>query len=366
MGIVTLYLACAGRQMDVCMLKMMEDLTNKPEWWQKIWDPEISAKWRQEALQMNWTRYRKFADFTHAMADACVAELRKKAKICEANYECHPWNRPVGDDEAARIEDDQAEDERLNPDRQEDSDSEESDDEEGNSEKPVLFKLRPQDVKTSGYFNNASRIQIIVKLANIELTPEHPVYTGGSWHIEGLLNEHICASALFYYDSENITESRLAFRSRCDEEELRMVRYEQNDHYNISRTFAINADRGHDTVLQEIGSVLTCQGRAVFFPNIVQHRVMPFSLADRGNPGHRKILALFLVDPAIPIISKANVPPQQPHWNGGYRQGNLAASDIIYEDEAKDIRLSLMSERSMLQSKVNDDLDSVTFNFCEH
>jgi hypothetical protein len=30
-------------------------------------------------------------------------------------------------------------------------------------------------------------LQVIVKLANIELTPEKPEYEGGSWHIEGQL-----------------------------------------------------------------------------------------------------------------------------------------------------------------------------------
>lgn len=30
-------------------------------------------------------------------------------------------------------------------------------------------------------------LQAIVKLANIELTPEKPEYAGGSWHIEGQL-----------------------------------------------------------------------------------------------------------------------------------------------------------------------------------
>ena len=30
-------------------------------------------------------------------------------------------------------------------------------------------------------------LQIIVKLANIELTPEKPNYEGGTWHVEGQL-----------------------------------------------------------------------------------------------------------------------------------------------------------------------------------
>ncbi|GIJ97934.1 hypothetical protein Aspvir_000040 [Aspergillus viridinutans] len=54
--------------------------------------------------------------------------------------------------------------------------------------------------------------KVIVKLANIKLTPEKPEYEGGSWHIEGQLNEHICATAIYYYDGENITESTLTFR----------------------------------------------------------------------------------------------------------------------------------------------------------
>ena len=32
-----------------------------------------------------------------------------------------------------------------------------------------------------------NKLQVIVKLANIELTPEKPNYDGGSWHIEGQL-----------------------------------------------------------------------------------------------------------------------------------------------------------------------------------
>ena len=35
------------------------------------------------------------------------------------------------------------------------------------------------------------RLQIIVKLADIHLTPEKPRYEGGSWHVEGQLNENM-------------------------------------------------------------------------------------------------------------------------------------------------------------------------------
>lgn len=69
-----------------------------------------------------------------------------------------------------------------------------------------------------------SGLQIIFKLANIHLTPETPEYGGGSWHVEGALNEHICATALYYYDQQNITESHIAFRQSVDTEEMETSR----------------------------------------------------------------------------------------------------------------------------------------------
>ena len=64
-------------------------------------------------------------------------------------------------------------------------------------------------------------IQVIFKLVNIHLTPDNPMYDGESWHVEGSLNEHICAVVLCCYDSENVTESRVGFRHCYDTEAIR-------------------------------------------------------------------------------------------------------------------------------------------------
>ena len=53
---------------EVCMLELMETITNKPEWWIKALDPAIVAKWEQEALQAPWDSFQRNADFTEAMA----------------------------------------------------------------------------------------------------------------------------------------------------------------------------------------------------------------------------------------------------------------------------------------------------------
>jgi hypothetical protein len=37
-------------------------------------------------------------------------------------------------------------------------------------------------------------------------------------------------------------------------------------------------------------------------------------LKDPAKPGHRRFIALWLVDPNVRIISTANVPPQQLNW----------------------------------------------------
>ena len=68
-------------------------------------------------------------------------------------------------------------------------------------------------------------LQVMVKLANIELTPEKPTYDGGSWHVEGQLNERICATALYYYDSKNIGDSFLAFRQNTEGEGFKSKSY---------------------------------------------------------------------------------------------------------------------------------------------
>ncbi|KAM0263596.1 hypothetical protein ACHAPA_008685 [Fusarium lateritium] len=552
---------------EVCMLKVIEELTNKPEWWRKVNDPDIAAKWMEEAMAMPWADYRPNGDFTQLMANACIDELRKKADIYEKtglipvmdydtaaiksdklvpqdlrealkaavaplenvpedlkdwhpgsdgkvldivhpslwplvyghsriltdkrinveealtysgastvipgnpptdfegektqeDYDFHmfrvsafskrfqwlpcdvdltgerpridsyinnihpvkqaelypiiekfielslpAWdvilrwhqhfnvqrvftdndNRPVDDDEPPRGED---EDISI---WYEQSGRQKRDEEwfrkyhtpnrpDPKTELEELVKLDPSDVKTTGFFNNASRVQVIVKLANIHLTPEKPSYGGGSWHIEGQLNEHICATALYYYDCENITDSHLDFRTLADGRLLMdELQYEQGDYYSIEDVFAI---RSHDDTIQDIGSVRTCQDRMLFFPNVYQHHVSPFELVDKSRSGHRKILALFLVDPLLPVISTANVPPQQRHWLAEeLLQDNSRLSKLPPEvtnmvvdnldfpislEDAKKIRQELMEERSAQQKDLDRDMRSHDWNFCEH
>ncbi|KAI0529797.1 WD40-repeat-containing domain protein [Xylaria digitata] len=67
---------------EVCMLKMLDELTDKPEWWwRKARDPEIVARWKGEAMAIDWASYRRHGDFTGAMADAQKADLYEKTGL---------------------------------------------------------------------------------------------------------------------------------------------------------------------------------------------------------------------------------------------------------------------------------------------
>lgn len=66
--------------------------------------------------------------------------------------------------------------------------------------------------------------------------------------------------------------------------------------------------------VQLMGGINLQQGRVVTFPSIIQTRVGALQLENPNEPGHRKVLGLFLVDPGIRIISTANVPCQQKGW----------------------------------------------------
>lgn len=161
--------------------------------------------------------------------------------------------------------------------------------------------------------------------------------------------------------------------------------YEQNEHHFLQAVYGLPDDVdgfGGDDITQDLGGVLCKEGRLLTFPNTVQHRVSSFSLADPSKPGHRKILALFLVDPHRRAISSANVPPQREDW-GQERQElvdqalsqlpaelrNMVEKDfgsMMTMEEAKKLRLELMEERGLRSQFSNKSFEAGHFSLCEH
>lgn len=222
----------------------------------------------------------------------------------------------------------------------------------------------PPDTNRVDLSKDFSTLKVIVKMANIELTPENPRYNGGSWHVEGTINEDIVATILYYYDMENVLESRLAFRTAYEE-----PNYEQNDDIFLRHVYGLSDE---DKLTTSTGSVEAKKGRVVIFPNVFQHQVQPFELIDKSNKGYRKILCFFLVDPYNKIVrTTADIVPQQVEW---YNDSSLKEIfPTVLEDDykpqtivdAKSVREQLMSERSV--SEDDEDIGFTRqFSLCEH
>ncbi|KAG0322848.1 hypothetical protein BGZ97_003405 [Linnemannia gamsii] len=229
------------------------------------------------------------------------------------------------------------------------------------------------DLRTAG---RERPLQVIVKLANIELTPNNPKYEGGTWHVEGMANENIVATGIYYYHTENITESRLDFRIQVEE-----PRYEQSDQEGMWYMYRLYDG---DAVVQHLDGIVTKQDRCIVFPNIYQHQVQPFELQDPTRPGSRKILVFFLINPEEdPIVSTTFVPPQQADWYplievlqeieprlpleiGQMIVGLMDRSRLMGLEEAKRHREELMEERKFFVKTTNDEVFARPFSLCEH
>ncbi|KAL6800419.1 hypothetical protein J3E68DRAFT_448661 [Trichoderma sp. SZMC 28012] len=182
---------------------------------------------------------------------------------------------------------------------------------------PPRFYSNPNCPKSSdvrshdffGFRHSRNPIQVIVELTEIRLTPENPEYYGDLWNVDGRFNEHIVSTAMFCYDSDNVTANHLYFDVAPREDSTwDQPLLNSND---AMRLFAIKSG-GKDS--QVLGRTLVDPGWAVFYPNVYRHRQGSFSLVDRSRPGYRKVLKLCLVEPSLPIISTSNVPPQQWDW----------------------------------------------------
>ncbi|KAM0346266.1 hypothetical protein ACHAPU_005693 [Fusarium lateritium] len=194
-----------------------------------------------------------------------------------------------------------------------------------------------------------SGLQVIVKMASIELTPEKPEFSAGNWHLEGQMNEKIAATSLYYFDSENVTSSRLSFRMQTMYD-LDDDIYTDQDEYNYLERVYGTLLGGHQGIAgscnQSYGDVETKEGRLLAFPNVL------------------RFIALWLVDPHRRIIATANVPPQQKHWWTGGKPDDDVPAGLMTEEEAREHRLGLMDERTA--EKVREHWEALDYNFCEH
>ncbi|KAF9152919.1 hypothetical protein BG015_004458 [Linnemannia schmuckeri] len=211
-------------------------------------------------------------------------------------------------------------------------------------EPTVYVNADDYNLKTHG-----KPLQVIVKLANIQLTPDTPEHEGGARHIEGMANEDIVATGI-YYHTENISESRLNFR----------IRVREPDH-------PWSDDRG----------ILHLYG-LVNYKDL--HQVHSFKLLNPIKPGSHKILAFFPVNLDDPVFLTTFVPPQQRAWDNWAFVAEVRqrlSPELLYKvdqmvdwrmdlEKTKKHREKLMKERRYFSETINTELLELPFSLCEH
>lgn len=221
-------------------------------------------------------------------------------------------------------------------------------------------------------------LQVIVKVTSIDLTPDRPAYAGDDWKVEGALNEHIAALAIYYFDDDNVTKGHLSFRQKTRMDENDYV-YDVSDHGPLEEVFGCDNLRGSPAV-QGLGSVPTPDGRLLAWSNALQYRIEPFELRDKSRAGHRRFITLSLVDPHYRICSTRNVPPQQHDWwaEPALRSMGLKAKGIPQEvvdlidketrgwpismDEAQRLREDMLAEKTTIDEAVELGMGNIMFS----
>ncbi|GFF32861.1 hypothetical protein IFM58399_03341 [Aspergillus lentulus] len=191
-----------------------------------------------------------------------------------------------------------------------------------------------QTVKLQDEFREKG-LQIIVKLGGIELTPDNASFLGEDWHADGLLNEHIAGVAMYCFDLENVTNTRISFA-----QEISMHGEEFSfdlDGWDIPYLEELFGVQNERPAFQELGSVSIRQGGLIAFPNCLRHRLESFELVDKARPGRCRFLTLWLVDPSYRICSTRNVPPQRLDWWEQEARSHLSSAHPLPQELADQI-----------------------------
>lgn len=154
-------------------------------------------------------------------------------------------------------------------------------------------------------------IQMVLHIQDINLTPQTPQYEGEEWHIQGQMNERVCATAHYIYSHQNTTLPTISFRRRINPEEAGLATACITSPPFATELYGVG---GNDPPIQKVGDVSLREGRVIMFPNTFQTKLNTFSLADSSRLGHLRLLTLHLIDPNRRTMSTAMVPCQRRDW----------------------------------------------------
>ncbi|KAJ6256768.1 hypothetical protein Dda_8635 [Drechslerella dactyloides] len=142
-------------------------------------------------------------------------------------------------------------------------------------------------------------LRVIVKMVNVTLTPESPEYNDSNWYIDGMLNERIVATGIYYYAQENVTPVQLAFRGTFSPKEDGISEWSEERRYTT----------GDWRLIQDLGIALAKVGKLYIstlfseadkrHSSLTLHSHPPFKLQDKNKPGYSKMLIFYLCEPSV-------------------------------------------------------------------
>lgn len=97
----------------------------------------------------------------------------------------------------------------------------------------------------------------------------HGIKSDTRSQVEGQMNERICATALYYLDSENITTNDLSFRMQTSAYMNDEYSVGQDAYHWMEQIYGTGLGSGSAPCLQNYGSVETKEGRVLAFPNVL-------------------------------------------------------------------------------------------------
>ncbi|KAK6496855.1 hypothetical protein TWF481_001839 [Arthrobotrys musiformis] len=184
-----------------------------------------------------------------------------------------------------------------------------SDDEDG-MPGPAEKAWTPPKIVT-GRMLRGKTVKVVVRMEEVKLVPQDPLYRDDSRHVDGMANERIVATGVYLYDQENVTTPSIAFKRRnynFAQDEFERFPSDGNMYYTDAAGIAPSR--------RDVGTTLMKENRAIVFPNLYEQNICPFQLKDKKKPGFIKLLYFHLCDPAHETTRKLpttrTVPPQQP------------------------------------------------------
>lgn len=194
--------------------------------------------------------------------------------------------------------------------------------------------LNVEEVKEGEEVKLPNTLQFYLKVVDIKIDPfaTHE----GVWHVEGLPEEHIIATGIYYLDCP--LTSKILYKRDYTSDEIDFL------YSTIRQSTPASYDRAFRNSHMPLGEVTITGNSTLFFPNTHIHKVQPI-YNDTEEAIHRQCVVFFMVDPKVTLFD----------WDDDFVV-------LINTGDNPAVLKANMQDRMLYK----DTLNPREINFCEH